>query len=398
MQPGPPSSEQPYGAIPRYWQLHPPVPYPAPPPFQQPYPVQFPPSTGPPDNNTMPGLMEMVIASAFGIPKPKLTIFSSGRESDFIMLKKGLDSVFGPHKHLTEDYKYQILLDHLRFPSALKVAKRYVNNLTPYTSAMQALTQRYGQPRQLVQGELKAILTAPAVKAGDYQGFEDFAASVGTLVGMLTTMDGSASSELSLYRTSRQPCSRVYSAGMEHAGTNQLPPISSRCEHLPSFIIPLFHRRAGSTRRETLAAWHTTLQNRMEAIRSVEDKAAIEQLEQKTVRVTIDAVSRYATPLLHKRNAPILHVPPTAVMSLLRATERRLSNNPEQCAVYNEEIHKLEEAGYTVKISANETSRWSDSCGTMGRENAAQMCMSGVYCPSELPASHAVLHKLCSVM
>ncbi|XP_034095661.1 uncharacterized protein LOC117562007 [Gymnodraco acuticeps] len=112
------------------------------------------------------------------------------------MLKKGLDSVHGPHQHLSEDYKYQILLDHLTFPSALQVAKRYINSPTPYTSAMQTLTQRYGQPRQLVQGELKAILNAPAVKTGDYQAFEDFAASVGTLVGMLNTMEGPSSSEL----------------------------------------------------------------------------------------------------------------------------------------------------------------------------------------------------------
>lgn len=60
---------------------------------------------------------------------------------------------------------------------------------------MQALMQRYGQPRQLVQRELNAILNAPPVKAGDYQGIEDFAASVGTLMGMLSTMQGPSTSE-----------------------------------------------------------------------------------------------------------------------------------------------------------------------------------------------------------
>lgn len=108
------------------------------------------------------------------------------------MLKKGLDSVLGPHKHLAEDYKYQVLLDLIRLPSALQVAKRLINSPTPYTSAMKG----YGQPQQLVQGELMAILNAPAVAAGDYQGFEDFAESVGTLVGMLNTMDGLSSEEL----------------------------------------------------------------------------------------------------------------------------------------------------------------------------------------------------------
>ena len=84
----------------------------------------------------------------------------------------------------------------------------------------------------------------------------------------------------------------------------------------------------------------------------------MEQLEQKTIRVTVDDVSRYATPLLRKSNSPKLHAPPTAVMALLRATERRLAANPEQFAVYNEEIHKLEKAGYAVKINADEVS-WS---------------------------------------
>lgn len=57
-----------------------------------------------------------------------------------------------------------------------------------------------------------------------------------------------------------------------------------------------------------------------EVICSDEDKAAMKQLEQKTIRVTVDGVSRYATPLLHKPNAPTLHAPPMAVMALLRST------------------------------------------------------------------------------
>ncbi len=140
--------------------------------------------------------MEMAIASSYGIPKPRLAVFSSGKESDFLMLKKGLDSILGPHRHLTEDYKYQVLLDHLHLHAAYQVAKRYVNSPYPYTSAMQALEQRYGQPRQLIQSELRAILNAPAIRPGDAQGFEDFAAAVNTLVGMLNTMEGPSRYEL----------------------------------------------------------------------------------------------------------------------------------------------------------------------------------------------------------
>lgn len=81
----------------------------------------------------------MAIASSYGIPNPKLTAFSTGKESDFIMLKKGLDSILGPHKHLSEDYKYQVLLDLFKLPNAYQVAKRYINDPTPYNSAMRAL-------------------------------------------------------------------------------------------------------------------------------------------------------------------------------------------------------------------------------------------------------------------
>ncbi|KAL1282348.1 hypothetical protein QQF64_001151 [Cirrhinus molitorella] len=147
-------------------------------------------------NPAAPGLLEMAIASSYGIPKPKLAVFSTGKESDFMMLKKGLDSILGPHRHLTEDYKYQVLLDHLKLPAAYQVAKRYVNSQFPYTRAMQALEQRYGQPRQLIQSELRAILNAPAIRPGDAQGFEDFAAAVNTLVGMLNNMDGPSRYEL----------------------------------------------------------------------------------------------------------------------------------------------------------------------------------------------------------
>lgn len=73
---------------------------------------------------TQPNLMEMILASSYGIPKPRLVTFKSGRECDFVLLKKGLDSLLGPHAHLTEEYKYHILIDQLEHPCALQVARR----------------------------------------------------------------------------------------------------------------------------------------------------------------------------------------------------------------------------------------------------------------------------------
>lgn len=127
-------------------------------PAMQPPPVNSQPSVpqSAPQNSSFlsatqrPNLMEMAISSSYGIPKPKLISFTSGKESDFLLLKKGLDGVLGPHPHLSEDYKFQVLLDHLKFPTAFQIAKRYVHDPMPHTKAMQALQQRYGQPRQLV--------------------------------------------------------------------------------------------------------------------------------------------------------------------------------------------------------------------------------------------------------
>ncbi|KAL0173693.1 hypothetical protein M9458_029661, partial [Cirrhinus mrigala] len=80
--------------------------------------------------------------------------------------------------------------------------------------------------------------------------------------------------------------------------------------------------------------------------RSKQDHEAIKLLGAKTVRVEVDGVKRYATPLLWVKNMPQLKAPKEAVISLLRVTEKRLVKNPEQAAAYAVEIHKLEQASY----------------------------------------------------
>lgn len=84
-------------------------------------------------------------------------------------------------------------------------------------------------------------------------------------------------------------------------------------------------------------------------------------LEENTVHVTVDGATRYTIPLLHMRDVAKLQAPPNAVMALLRATDRRLVNNPDLANVYDKEIHKLEEAGYAVQITNPEADNSSDS-------------------------------------
>lgn len=61
---------------------------------------------------------------------------------------------------------------------------------------MQALQDKYGQPRQLVQSELGAILNAPALKFGGTEAFDAFALSIQSLIGMLRTLKGQNGYEL----------------------------------------------------------------------------------------------------------------------------------------------------------------------------------------------------------
>lgn len=84
-----------------------------------------------------------------------------------------LESLLGIHSHLSERYKYQVLMDHLRFPSAYKLAKSFMPSATPYTAALQALKARYGEPRQLVQNELNYILNTSPIKMGDHAAVTD---------------------------------------------------------------------------------------------------------------------------------------------------------------------------------------------------------------------------------
>ncbi|KAL4008256.1 hypothetical protein ACER0C_002108 [Sarotherodon galilaeus] len=150
----------------------------------------------PPTDSKGNNLMELLIASSYGIPKPALPSFTSGKESDFALLKMALDSLLGSHTHLTEQFKYQILLEQLKLPSAYKLAQAYMHDPLPYTTTLQTLQDKYGQPRQLVQSELGSILNSPQIRVGDPEAFDNFALDVQALVGMLRSLEGENGYEL----------------------------------------------------------------------------------------------------------------------------------------------------------------------------------------------------------
>lgn len=72
------------------------------------------------------------------MPKLSLPYFESGRESDFAILKMSLDDLLSSHRHLHEQYKYKVLLAHLKLQSAVQLANTYMHNPRPYIAALQA--------------------------------------------------------------------------------------------------------------------------------------------------------------------------------------------------------------------------------------------------------------------
>lgn len=73
-------------------------------------------------------------------------------------------------------------------------------------------------------------------------------------------------------------------------------------------------------------------QNEKECTRSKQNQKAIKLLETKTVRVDVDEIYCYATPLLRKSDMHYLHATMEAVMPRLRSTEGKLARfSIERC-------------------------------------------------------------------
>lgn len=343
----------------------------------------------PPPGPTAPGILEMAIASFYGIPKPKLIPFSTGKESDFIMMKKGLDSVLGPHKHLTEDYKYQLLLDLLKLPNAYQVAKRYVNDTTPYTSAMYSLEQRYGQPRQLVQGELKAILNSPPIKPGDAQAFEDFSSAVSTLVGLLSTIDGSSRAELR--------CGSHVDTLLSKLPATYRDRFAEHC--ISKGII-----RSGSDQTYTLPDFADWLERKAQAIQVARratdaSKPEVTQSERKN-KTAKPQQSKSAT--IYATNQPESSEPPQssatspASSNTGQASKKRERFKP-YCPYCSNQEHYLSACTEFAKLSTAEKGAWikeKSKCWRCGRGHKPESCTLKKPCSTCNEQHLLVLHEV----
>ncbi len=110
------------------------------------------------------------------------------------MLKMALSNLLDPGE--SEQYKYHILLDHLKVDQARRLASAYVYAPDLYTQAIRALDECYGQPRQLALKALRAIMEMPAIRIGDGRGLDQFSLRVQALVGLLQSMGSEGLAEL----------------------------------------------------------------------------------------------------------------------------------------------------------------------------------------------------------
>ncbi|XP_038160417.1 uncharacterized protein LOC119796094 [Cyprinodon tularosa] len=121
--------------------------------------------------------------SVYRGPKATIPDFTKGDPREFNRMKDSLENLLPADA--TERFKYQILLDHLKFEDALLIADSYMNSSQPYTDTMASLTVHYGQPHQLALRRIAELMEAPSIRSHDAAAFKRFALRVRALVGML---------------------------------------------------------------------------------------------------------------------------------------------------------------------------------------------------------------------
>uniref|UniRef100_A0A3P8UBT4 Uncharacterized protein n=1 Tax=Amphiprion percula TaxID=161767 RepID=A0A3P8UBT4_AMPPE len=127
-------------------------------------------------------------------PTPTIPYFVNEDPREFTRLKVALDNLLP--QDATEQFKYQILLDHLKLEEALLLADSYCSSRYPYSDTMDALNEQYGQPHQLALKRIAQLMDEPNIKSGDAKTFRKFALKVRALVGMLDQLGDIGQTEL----------------------------------------------------------------------------------------------------------------------------------------------------------------------------------------------------------
>lgn len=140
-----------------------------------------------------------------------------------------------------------------------------------------------------------------------------------------------------------------------NTGASYFPP-SAYWNHMPSHltaVIPLSRAMWQCCENMSVEYTPNLARHRRYLIQTV-TWGTLESRETKTVHVEVEGVSHYTTPLLCCTNAARFKAGPQSVMAFLGSTKWGLANDPELAGVYNREIHKLEQTGYTVKLTTKQ--------------------------------------------
>lgn len=300
---------------------------------------------------------ELLMAAAYGIPRPTLPVFESGTESDFALLKLALDNLLSHHTHISEQYKYQVLLSHLKFASAQQLAKAYMHHPQPYTTALQALQEKYGQPRQLVQSELGAIMSTPPLKMGDSNAFDSFALSVQSLVGMLRTLEGQNGYELMC----GSHVDRLLS---------KLPPAYR--DGFVEYCLSHGILQTGTDRTYTLPDFASWLQTKSQAKRISSRAAAVFQSD----TTKSSGKSKY-TPYHRERSTPILLTSEKSVKPSALAQVKVISKPKPYCPHCDNQDHYLNSCDKFKRLTTAQIITWiaeGKRCWKCGRNHSADSC------------------------
>ncbi len=127
-------------------------------------------------------------------PAPKIPLFIHRDPMEFSRLKLALTNLLP--RNVTELFKYQVLVDHLRLEEACLIADSYINSTKPYSDTMAALNEKFGQPHHVALKRIAVVMDSPEIRRGDTAAFERFALQVQSLVGMLKTLGPDGEVEL----------------------------------------------------------------------------------------------------------------------------------------------------------------------------------------------------------
>ncbi|CAI5677376.1 unnamed protein product [Oreochromis niloticus] len=331
-------------------------------------------------------------------PRPMTPNFSSRDPSEFAKLKMALGNLLP--EDATELFKYQVLVDHLHLEEARLIADAYLNSTTPFTDTMEALNDKFGQPHQIVLRHIAAMMDSPDIRRGDVSAFERFALQIQPrtrfkIAGAFTAARIGLAGHTYPMEQLRERYKHLIGLPI-HTLINVKPLLLIGSDH-PHLVTPVEPVRLGPpggpaairTRLgwalqvpasivgqfaqpqqcllTTVAPQVSELMKHVEKLwqvdivpfrnekvvtRSRQNQEAIRILETRTVRVEVEGIFRYATPLLRRKGMPILKATKDAVMPSLRGVERRLAKDPERAEAYKVEMEKLIKAGSIVKCGS----------------------------------------------